>query len=127
MRPVDKEIVDLRLQLAAVQRSLDSVHAVSLAKDAEIDRLRASHTELREIWLRDGWRLIERAPKNDVVDLWGSERDGGGCLRWPDCWWGPSELSEEVLGEGWFCRMGRGTLPFRIWPTHWRPVPGRPT
>lgn len=115
------------------------------AKDAEIARLRASHTELREIWLRDGWRLIETAPRDGtVVDLWGNNRDPdkrGGILlpmaasegRYTDCAW----TSRMVLKGSLFVETERtwyqvggpvdGDRLMRIWPTHWRPVPGRPT
>lgn len=115
------------------------------AKDAEIARLRASHTELRETWLRDGWRLIETAPRDGtVVDLWGNTRDPnrkGGILlplavsedRYTDCAWIPRLIRKgSVFVEtehGWYQASGiveDGNLR-RIWPTHWRPVPGRPT
>jgi hypothetical protein len=119
------------------------------AKDAEIAMLRASHTELREIWLRDGWRLIETAPRTGtVVDLWGNNRDPdkkGGILlplaategRYVDCFYG-TPLDKPDTGTlvrpnppGWYRAAhsdpGQGRWYERIWPTHWRPVPGRPT
>jgi hypothetical protein len=101
------------------------------ARDGELDRgtMRVLQEEIARLERRvkKGWRPVETAPQDGVVDLWGSaEREGGAGCRWPDCWWGPAGLSDEVLPEGWFCRLGAGTLPFRIWPTHWRPVPGRP-
>lgn len=115
------------------------------AKDAEIARLRASHTELREIWLRDGWRLMDTAPRDGtLVDLWGNNRDPdkkGGILlplaategRYPNCAWTFLLIHKGSLivetERAWY-QIGGIVDDDRlvcIWPTHWRPVPKRPT
>jgi hypothetical protein len=63
------------------------------------------------------WIRIERAPKDGVIDLWGSEKPNGMKRRWPDCWWGPTFPQGGRTLANWYCRLG--TKVFRVYPTHY--------
>lgn len=69
------------------------------------------------------WVPIEHAPKDQVIDLWGSETERGGCRRWPDCWWSGT-FQFQLEPAGWYCRLGGAA--FRIWPTHFMEIPEGP-
>jgi hypothetical protein len=70
------------------------------------------------------WIKIEAVLKYEVVDLWASEQPGGGCRRWPDCWWGPSFPQPKCTTEDWYCRLGSEV--FRVYPTHFMFPPPPP-
>lgn len=69
------------------------------------------------------WVSIEHAPKDQIVDLWGSKTEDDERCRWPDCWWSGTFQFQE-LPDGWYCRLGGA--PFRIWATHFMEIPEGP-